>query len=153
MIPATIGELHDAMCTDAMCTALCVCVCVSIEDAKQKKEHDRRVKQAEMKKQSVRKEIGRLRRTFLQLVQRNSQLPLPLQLAANEFTMDPSLEENMKTRAQQQVQCGCVCGVGVCMLCGCVCVCGWVLRINVPRVCVWVCISGGAGEEGDGMGG
>ena len=79
------------------------CTC-SIEDAKQKAEHDRRVKQAEMKKQSVRRDVGRLRRTFLQLVQRNAQLALPLQLPANEFTMDPTLESDMKERAQQQVR-------------------------------------------------
>lgn len=75
----------------------------SIEDAKQKTEHDRRVKQAEMRKQNVRREVGRLRRTFLQLVQRNGELPRPLQLPANEFIMDPSLEAGMKERAQQQV--------------------------------------------------
>ena len=57
-----------------------------------------------MKKQSVRRDVGRLRRTFLQLVQRNAQLALPLQLPANEFTMDPTLESDMKERAQQQVR-------------------------------------------------
>lgn len=77
----------------------------SIEDAKQKAEHDRRLKQAEMKKHSVRKEVGRLRRTFLQLVQRNQQLPPHLQLAAEEFIMDPNLEAGMRERAQQQVHC------------------------------------------------
>ena len=82
--------------------SLCVLYC-SIEDAKQKMEHDRRLKQAEMKKHSVRKEVGRLRRSFLQLVQRNSELPPPLQLAADEFVMDPSLEAGMRERAQQQV--------------------------------------------------
>ena len=75
----------------------------SIEDAKQKTEHDRRVKQAEMRKQNVRREVGRLRRTFLQLMQRNTQLGKPLQLPANEFIMDPSLEAGMRERAQQQV--------------------------------------------------
>ena len=76
----------------------------SIEDAKQKTEQDRRMKQAEMRKQNVRREVGRLRRTFLQLVQRNAQLAKPLQLPASEFVMDPSLEAGMKERAQQQVQ-------------------------------------------------
>lgn len=56
-----------------------------------------------MRKQSVRREVGRLRRTFLQLVQRNAELAKPLQLPANEFIMDPSLEAGMKERAQQQV--------------------------------------------------
>ena len=72
----------------------------SIEDAKQKMEHDRRVKQAELKKQSVRREVGRLRRTFLQLQQRNSQLGLP----ASEFIMDPHLEREMKERTEEQVR-------------------------------------------------
>ena len=86
-----------------LCDLCCVGSFRSIEDAKQKAEHDRQLKQAEMKKNSVRKEVGRLRRTFLQLVQRKVQLPLPLQLAADEFIMDPSLEAGMRERAQQQV--------------------------------------------------
>ena len=56
-----------------------------------------------MRKQNVRREVGRLRRTFLQLVQRNGELPKHLHLPANEFIMDPSLEAGMKERAQQQV--------------------------------------------------
>ena len=76
----------------------------SIEDAKQKAEHNRRLKQAELKKNGVKKEVGRLRRTFLQLFQRNEQLPLPLQLPADEFIMDPSLEAGMRERAGQQVR-------------------------------------------------
>ena len=80
-------------------------VCVhSIEDAKQKAEQDRRLKQAEMKKHSVRKEVGRLRRSFLQLVQRNSDLTPPLQLPSDEFIMDPSLAAGMRERAHQQVE-------------------------------------------------
>ena len=75
----------------------------SIEDAKQKAEHDRRVKQAEMKKHSVKKEVGRLRHAFQQLVQRNAKLPPSLQLAADEFTMDPGLEAGMREKAEQQV--------------------------------------------------
>ena len=119
------------------CVCVCVCLVCSIEDAKQKTEHDRRVKQAEMRKQSVRKEIGRLRRTFLQLVQRNAQLTQPLQLPANEFIMDPSLEENMKKQAQQQVQCVCVC----------VCV-----EDKKEGSLSNVMMAGGVGKERDGMG-
>ena len=74
-------ELSDAMLT----------VC-SIEDAKQKAEHDRKVKQAEEKKQHVRRMIASLRRTFAKLQEENRKLPEHLQLVAEEYVMDPDME-------------------------------------------------------------
>ena len=59
-----------------------VCLCpLSIEDAKQKAEHDRRMKAAEEKKQSVRHEILGLRKQFQRLVNKARQLPEHLQLS------------------------------------------------------------------------
>ena len=61
---------------------LCACCALlSIEDAKQKAEHDRRVKAAEAQKQSVRQEILGLRKQFQKLVNKARQLPEHLQLS------------------------------------------------------------------------
>ena len=59
---------------------LCLLCPLSIEDAKQKAEHDRRMKAAEEKKQSVRHEILGLRKQFQRLVNKARQLPEHLQL-------------------------------------------------------------------------
>ena len=61
-------------------TFLCDCCCCSIEDAKQKAEHDRRMKAAEEKKQSMRHEILGLRKQFQQLVHKADSLPENLKL-------------------------------------------------------------------------
>ena len=76
----------------------------SIEDAKQKAEHDRKMKLAEEKKQHVRRQIASLRRTFAKLQSRNSLLPSHLRLANSEFVMDPDMEKNMKKQTEEKVE-------------------------------------------------
>ena len=76
----------------------------SVEDAKQKAEHDRMIKLAEEKKQHVRRQIASLRRTFAKLQQRASQLPEHLRLDKKEFVMDPDMEKQMKGRAEEKVE-------------------------------------------------
>ena len=56
--------------------------CFSIEDAKQKAEHDKMMKEAEERKQEVRRIIAQLRRQFKKLLERNQELPEHLRLGA-----------------------------------------------------------------------
>ena len=52
----------------------------SIEDAKLKAEHDKMMREAEAKKFQERKRIEKLRKTFLELQNKNQELPLSVQL-------------------------------------------------------------------------
>ena len=52
----------------------------SIEDAKQKAEHDKMMKIAEEKKREVRRQIAKLRRQFKNILESNDGLPNHLQL-------------------------------------------------------------------------
>ena len=56
-------------------TSLC-----SIEDAKQKAEHDKMMKIADEKKKDVRRQIAKLRRQFKSILEQNEGLPVHLQL-------------------------------------------------------------------------
>ena len=76
----------------------------SIEDAKQKAEHDRMMKLAEEKKQLVRRQIASLRRSFNKLRQRDNQLPEHLRLGSREFVMDPDMEQQLKKQAEEKVE-------------------------------------------------
>ncbi len=78
-------------------------VIYSIEDAKQKAEHDRMIKLAEEKKQTVRRQIASLRRTFTKLHQRDSELPKELRLNPKEFVMDPHMEEQLRLETEDKV--------------------------------------------------
>ncbi len=75
----------------------------SIEDAKQKAEHDRMIKLAEEKKQTVRRQIASLRRTFTKLRQKDSNLPQELRLNPREFVMDPHMEEQLRLETEDKV--------------------------------------------------
>ena len=75
----------------------------SIEDAKQKAEHDRKMKLAEEKKQKVRKEVIGLRRQFYQVLLRNKELPAHLQLSTKDFIMDPEMEEKLAQQTREKV--------------------------------------------------
>ena len=75
-----------------------------MEDAKQKAEHDRMIKQAEEKKQHVRRQIASLRRSFAKLEQKAAQLPKHLQLDKKEFVMDPDMEKQMKAKAEEKIK-------------------------------------------------
>ena len=79
----------------------------SIEDAKQKAEHDRMMKIAEEKKQTVRRQIASLRRTFGKLRQRDNELPQELRLDPRDFVMDPHMEEQLRLETLEKV--GTVC--------------------------------------------
>ncbi len=76
----------------------------SIEDAKQKAEHDRKMKLAEEKKLSVRREVAALRKAFRRLQQRNEDLPPPLRLDQREFVMDPGMEAELQQRTKEKVE-------------------------------------------------
>ena len=52
----------------------------SIEEAKQKAEHDKMMKDAEEKKKEVRRHITKMRRMFKQLLEQNDSLPNHLRL-------------------------------------------------------------------------
>ena len=56
-----------------------VTIC-SIEEAKQKAEHDKMMKEAEEKKREVRRHIAKMRRMFKQLLEQNDTLPSHLRL-------------------------------------------------------------------------
>ena len=58
-----------------MLSSLC-----SIEDAKQKAEHDKMMKIADEKKKDVRRQIAKLRRQFKSILEQNEGLPVHLQL-------------------------------------------------------------------------
>lgn len=75
----------------------------SIEDAKQKAEHDRKMKEAEAKKQKVRREITWLRKAFTMLQHEGRKLPTHLRLPPGEFTMDPSMEKQIRKQIAEKV--------------------------------------------------
>lgn len=75
----------------------------SIEDAKQKAEHDRMMREAEAKKQKVRREINRLRKAFTMLQYQGRQLPPHLRLPPEEFTMDPRMEQQLRKQIAEKV--------------------------------------------------
>jgi len=52
----------------------------SIEEAKQKAEHDKMMKEAEEKKREVRRHIQKMRKMFKQLLEQNDALPNHLML-------------------------------------------------------------------------
>lgn len=76
----------------------------SIEEAKQKAEYDRKVKQAEEKKQHVRRLIASLRRSFVKLQEENRKLPEHLQLVADEFVMDPDMYTMHSRDTEEKVE-------------------------------------------------
>ncbi len=77
---------------------------ISIEDAKQKAEHDRKMKQAEEKKLLVRRQIASLQRTFSKLQTRNSRLPSHAQLGPEAFVLDPNMERSLKEQTEEKVE-------------------------------------------------
>ena len=75
----------------------------SIEDAKQKAEQDRLMKEAEAKKQKVRREITRLRKAFTMLQHEGRKLPPHLRLSPEEFIMDPTMETQIRKQIADKV--------------------------------------------------
>ena len=71
----------------------------SIEEAKQKLEHDRAVAAAEARKDATRMEIQELRKLFVSVIESNEKLPSSLRLDPHHFEMDeeirgPTLKAN-----------------------------------------------------------
>uniref|UniRef100_A0A672TLJ5 Cilia- and flagella-associated protein 44 n=1 Tax=Strigops habroptila TaxID=2489341 RepID=A0A672TLJ5_STRHB len=76
----------------------------SIEEVKQKKEYDRKMKEAEEKKQKKREELIALRHEFLLLLQKNQKLPKHMQLHREQFEMDRKIFEELDRQTAQRIQ-------------------------------------------------
>ena len=76
----------------------------SIEEAKQKAEHDRMLRLAEDKKMSVRREVAKLRRQFQRVKSKNESLPKHLMLGKDALELDPELREEMKTQTKKRTE-------------------------------------------------
>ena len=79
----------------------------SIEDAKLKAEHDKMIREAEAKKAEERKKIGKLRKMFHTLQQKNESLPASVRLSK-----DVSKQLFMRT-SNDAMSCCTQCGYGV----------------------------------------
>ncbi|XP_067931339.1 cilia- and flagella-associated protein 44-like [Watersipora subatra] len=75
----------------------------SIEDAKQKAEHDKMMREAEERKQEVRRIITQLRRQFKKLLEKNHELPVHLRLDSIEFEMDPEIKKELARQTQEKI--------------------------------------------------
>ncbi|XP_019642802.1 PREDICTED: cilia- and flagella-associated protein 44-like isoform X3 [Branchiostoma belcheri] len=76
----------------------------SIEDAKQKAEHDKMMRLAEEQKQKTRKAINQLRRKFNKLIEQNQELPGHAQLDRVEFELDPENRTEMERVTLERLQ-------------------------------------------------
>ncbi|XP_066455410.1 cilia- and flagella-associated protein 44 isoform X2 [Eleutherodactylus coqui] len=76
----------------------------SIENAKQKREHDLLMKQAESKKVGRRRELEMLRKEFKQLLKKNMALPPHMQLSRVEFEMDHRIREEMERQTSERIR-------------------------------------------------
>lgn len=76
----------------------------SIEEAKQKDEHDEMVRVAEERKGGVRQNIARLRQQFKRLLQQNEErLPEHLRLDRREFELDPAFRAAAQRALEEKV--------------------------------------------------
>ncbi|XP_053792410.1 cilia- and flagella-associated protein 44 isoform X1 [Vidua chalybeata] len=76
----------------------------TIEEYKQKKEHERKMKEAEDKKNKKREELSALRQDFVFLLQKNQELPKHMQLHREEFEMDRRIFEELDRQTLQRIQ-------------------------------------------------
>ena len=83
---------------------MCFFLLSSIEDARQKAEHDRLVTHTEGKKKLARQEIANLRHAFTKLKEENKRLPYHLQLGPEEFIMDPGMEKTLQMKTLEKVE-------------------------------------------------
>lgn len=67
----------------------------SIQEAKLKSEHDRRVAEAETKKQAVRRQLAEIRQEFQRLLKSNERAPAQLTLDRTEFNIEDQLREDI----------------------------------------------------------
>ncbi|NXY02728.1 CFA44 protein, partial [Pteruthius melanotis] len=76
----------------------------TIEEYKQKKEFERKMEEAEEKKNKKRGELSALRRDFVFLLQKNRELPKHMQLHREEFEMDHRIFEELDRQRLQRIQ-------------------------------------------------
>ncbi len=76
------------------------------------------MKLAEEKKQTVRRQIASLRRTFTKLRQRDNELPQELRLDQREFVMDPHMEEQLRLETLEKVRRGGGGSTAICRIAG-----------------------------------
>ncbi|NXA70710.1 CFA44 protein, partial [Mohoua ochrocephala] len=76
----------------------------TIEEYKQKKEFERKMEEAEEKKNKKREELNALRRDFVFLLQKNQELPNHMQLQREEFEMDRRIFEELDRQRLQRIQ-------------------------------------------------
>ncbi|NWS32732.1 CFA44 protein, partial [Polioptila caerulea] len=76
----------------------------TIEQYKQKKEYERKMKEAEEKKNKKREELSALRQDFVFLFQKNQELPKHMQLHREEFEMDRRIFEELDRQKLQRIQ-------------------------------------------------
>ncbi|NWX15284.1 CFA44 protein, partial [Aegotheles bennettii] len=76
----------------------------TIEEVKQKKDHERIMKEAEEKKRKKREELVALRQEFLFLLQKNQELPKHMQLHREQFEMDRRIFEELDRQTAQRIQ-------------------------------------------------
>ncbi|XP_060551905.1 LOW QUALITY PROTEIN: cilia- and flagella-associated protein 44-like [Ruditapes philippinarum] len=75
----------------------------SIEEAKQKAEHDKMMKEAEEKKREVRRHVAKMRRMFKQLLEQNDSLPKHLRLHKDEFEMDREIKLELERHKTEKI--------------------------------------------------
>ncbi|XP_052805423.1 cilia- and flagella-associated protein 44-like isoform X2 [Mya arenaria] len=75
----------------------------SIEEAKQKAEHDKMMRDAEEKKKEVRRHITKMRRMFKQLLEQNESLPTHLRLHKDEFEMDREIKKELERHKADKI--------------------------------------------------
>ncbi|XP_022324096.2 cilia- and flagella-associated protein 44-like isoform X1 [Crassostrea virginica] len=75
----------------------------SIEDAKQKAEHDKMMKIADEKKKDVRRQIAKLRRQFKSILEQNEGLPVHLQLRKEEFELDKDIKLELEKQKTDRI--------------------------------------------------
>ncbi|XP_053372820.1 cilia- and flagella-associated protein 44-like [Mercenaria mercenaria] len=76
----------------------------SIEEAKQKAEHDKMMKEAEEKKREVRRHVAKMRRMFKQLLEQNDSLPKDLRLHKDEFEMDREIKLELERHKREKIE-------------------------------------------------
>ena len=76
----------------------------SIEEAKQKAEHDRMLRLAEEKKMAVRRQVAKLRRQFRNVKAKNNDLPKHLMLGKDKLELDPHLREEMRVQTERRIE-------------------------------------------------
>ncbi|NWW51866.1 CFA44 protein, partial [Pedionomus torquatus] len=76
----------------------------NIEEVKQKKEYERKIKEAEGKKKKKREKLLALRHEFLFLLQKNQELPKHMQLHREQYEMDHRIFEELERQTAQRIQ-------------------------------------------------